>query len=70
MFAFSTGDVAAFKKFAQDHERPLVGVLDANSNNKAYKNVKVIMPNGNCFGRGPRDLIVGRPLAILETDSN
>ena len=69
MFAFSTGDVAAFKKFAADHERPLVGVLDANSNNKAYKNVKV-MPNGNSFGRGPRDLIVGPPLAILETDSN
>jgi len=40
MYAFSTGDVTAFKKFAADHERPLVGVLDSESNNKAYKDVK------------------------------
>ena len=41
MYAFSTGDVTAFKRFAADHERPLVGVLDSESNNKAYKDVKV-----------------------------
>ena len=41
MFAFSTGTVEDFRKFAKDHERPLVGVLDSASENKAYKDVKV-----------------------------
>jgi len=40
MYAFSTGSVAEFRKFAKDHERPLVGVLDAGSDSKAYKDVK------------------------------
>ena len=41
MLAFSVGDVAAFRKFAKDHERPLVGILDSASDSKAYKDVKV-----------------------------
>jgi len=40
MFMFSTGSVDDFRKFTADHERPLVGVLDQNSNGKAYKSVK------------------------------
>lgn len=40
MYAFSTGNVGDFRKFTSDHERPLVGVLDDSSNNKAYKDVK------------------------------
>lgn len=40
MLAFSVGDVAAFRKFAKDHERPLVGILDSASDSKAYKEVK------------------------------
>ena len=56
MYAFSTGDVAAFKKFAADHERPLVGVLDANSNNKAYKSVKV----SQCLALGKKGKVKER----------